>query len=163
MALLIYEVLFKDFDKTIFSHNNVPVIVSEKQPLCNFYEKKKKDKRSFYFKHITIRVEFSELVWTRKCLDSILSSLSPRSGLNIYTLSRSCDAPLLSRALLSPLPGFKPSPPAQPSSRIWPRIAPGGYGAGGGGGQPLNTVYAVCADPPNCRVWNPSHSSLLGE
>lgn len=29
-------------------------------------------------------------------------------------------------------------------------------------GQSLNTVYAVCADPPNCCVWNPSHL-LLGE
>lgn len=98
----------------------------------------------FYFKYITIWEEFSELVWTRKCLDSILSSLSPGSGLNIYTLSRSCDAPLLSRPLLSPLPGFKSSLPASPSSRIWPHIAPRGRGGWWRGPAIEYSIRSVC-------------------
>lgn len=126
MALFIYEVLFKKIRQDHFFSTIMSLLLFLKSGLYVIFMRKKKDKRSFYFKRITIRVEIWELVWTRKCLDSILSSLSPYSALNIYTLSRSCDAPLLSRALLSPLPGFEPSPPAQPSSRIWPRIAPGG-------------------------------------
>lgn len=62
MALFIDLVLFKKkIDKTIFFHHNVPVIVSEKQPFCHFYEKKMIN-ALFYFKYITIPVEFPELV-----------------------------------------------------------------------------------------------------
>lgn len=128
----------------------------------------KNDKRSFYFKYITVRVEFSELVWTRKCLDSILSSLSPRSGLNIYTLSRSCDAPLLSYLLCSHrYQASKPSPPASPSSRIWPHIAPGARGRVVEGVSHwiqytqcvLILQIAACEIHPTPRSWGSSHIS----